>query len=222
MQAVLPGRVSGSGAALCDRLWRPALLPRHRAAPASPPDGAPGSPQLPARAPGEASPGAPVSRSWGRLVGVSVTGVPALGIKAGRPHQPGQRLRAPRPSQVTRVLRMVPLPCTRRQEAMRGACLLAWGLPSVQMGWSPSCAPHIPLGETVLLLDGSVGLKSHQARCHKDTAGRWKFRESRAFWAQWLCTCSRRAQGKGRPGGRSSGGHGGQARWCQLFSRVRS
>lgn len=54
LQAVLPGRVSGSGEALCARLRPPALLPRHHPAPPSPPDG---HPLLPACAPGEAGSG---------------------------------------------------------------------------------------------------------------------------------------------------------------------
>lgn len=54
LQAVLPGRVSGSGEALCACLRPPALLPRHHPAPPSPPDG---HPLLPACAPGEAGSG---------------------------------------------------------------------------------------------------------------------------------------------------------------------
>lgn len=55
LQIVLPGRVSGSGEALCAHVWRTAVLPRHHEAPQSPPDGAPGRLQSPPRAPGEAS-----------------------------------------------------------------------------------------------------------------------------------------------------------------------
>lgn len=55
-QAVLPGRVSGSGEALCAHVRRAARLPRHHAAPQSPPGAAPGRRQPPPRAAGEAPP----------------------------------------------------------------------------------------------------------------------------------------------------------------------
>ena len=151
LQAVLPGRVSGSGEALCARLWRPALLPRHRAAPPSPPDGAPGHPLLPACAPGKAGSGC--GRVGWCFRSEAPGGCPS-------PHAPNSQ--SPRPAGFCA--------CRCAKAAGRGA-LLAQEHPACEWGWSPLCAPHGPprcqappgTGFSSVALWVSVGLRSHQA-----------------------------------------------------------
>lgn len=151
LQAVLPGRVSGSGEALCARLWRPALLPRHCAAPPSPPDGAPGHPLLPAHAPGEAKSGC---GQVGRCFRSEAPG------GCPSPHAPNSQ--SPRPAGF----------CACR------CATSSWersppgpGAPACEWGRSPLCAPHGPprcqapwgTGFSSVALWVSVGLRSHQA-----------------------------------------------------------
>ena len=79
LQAVLPGRVFGSGEALCGHLRPPTLLPRHRAAPPSPPDRAPVHPRLPTHTPGEAGSG---GRRAGRCCQLGGSRGPPCSVKA--------------------------------------------------------------------------------------------------------------------------------------------